>query len=69
MRVHITHSQKSAVYNDDIVITQSWVSALTVVRGAHLTDYRPRGRDVIRIANAEFYSRKYSDANKASCTA
>ena len=35
----------------------------------HLTDYRPRGHDVIRIANAELYSRKYSDTNKVSCTA
>ena len=35
----------------------------------NLTDYRPRGHDVIRIANAESYSGKYSDANKASCTA
>ena len=35
----------------------------------YLTDYRPRGHDVIRIANAELYSRKYSDTNKESCTA
>ena len=34
-----------------------------------LTDYRPRGHDVIRITNTEFYSRKYSDTNKASCIA
>ena len=36
---------------------------------AALTDYRPRGHDVIRIANAQLYSRKYSDTNKVSCTA
>ena len=34
-RVHITHSQKLAEHNDTAV-TQSWVSALIVVRGAHL---------------------------------
>ena len=34
-----------------------------------LTDYRPRGHEVIRIANAELYSRKYSDTNEVSCTA
>ena len=37
--------------------------------GRGLTDYRPRGHDVIRTANAEIYSRKYSDTNKMSCTA
>ena len=34
-----------------------------------LSDYMPRGHDVIRIANAEMYSRNYSDTDKASCTA
>ena len=29
------------------------------------SDYRPRVHDVIRIANAEFYSTKYSNAYKA----
>jgi hypothetical protein len=34
-----------------------------------LTDYKPRVHDIVRIANAEIYSRNYSDAMKASCTA
>ena len=34
-----------------------------------LTDYKPQVYDVIRITNAKIYSRKYSDAKKALCTA
>ena len=44
---------------------REWV--MKILHG--LTDYRPRGHDVIRNANAELYSRKYSDTNKVSCTA
>ena len=40
-----------------------------VSKHSSLTDYRPRGHDVIRIANAELYSRKYIDTNKVSYTA
>ena len=41
------------------------IAIISTCKSNCITDYRPRVNDIIHIANAEFYSRKYSNRYKA----